>query len=116
MFKLSRMTDLKSTGEKCDDRIVPAYTTDKLRHTKGEIQATVRFDKSIKWRIVDEFGVDFLKYDSDGNIVITFTWSDVPAFYQYILSFGDKAEIISPDNYRKEFAEILKNMHEHYQT
>ena len=51
-----------------------------------------------------------------GNIVITFTWSDVPAFYQYILSFGDKAEIISPDNYRKEFAEILKNMHEHYQT
>lgn len=30
MFKLSRMTDLTATGEKCADRIVPAYTTDKL--------------------------------------------------------------------------------------
>lgn len=116
MFKLSRMTDLKATGEKCGDRIVHVYTTDKLRHTKGEIQATVRFDKSMKWRIVDEFGVDLLKYDSDGNIVVTFTWSDVPAFYQYILSFGNKAEILSPNEYRKEFAEILKNMQEHYQT
>lgn len=114
MFKLGRMTNLKLTGEACGERIVPEYTCDKLRHTKGEVQATVRFDKSVKWRIVDEFGVDFLHYTADGNIELTFTWSDVPAFYQYILSFGDKAEIIAPAAYRQGFADILKKMQGFY--
>lgn len=86
MFKLSRMTELKCTGESCEDRTVPEYTSDKLRHTKGEIEATVRFDKAAKWRIIDEFGADFIKYNAVGDIELTFTWSDVPAFYQYILT------------------------------
>lgn len=114
MFKLSRMTELKCTCESCEERIVPEYTSDKLRHTKGEIEATVRFDKSVKWRIIDEFGADFVKYNADGDIELTFTWSDVPAFYQYILTFGDMAEIVEPVQYRKEFSELLKNMMKKY--
>ena len=41
MFRLSRMADLKNTGEPCAERDVPEYTCDKLRHTKGEIGAVV---------------------------------------------------------------------------
>lgn len=40
---------------------------------------------------------------------------DIPAFYQYILSFGDKAEIIEPKKYRWDFAELLKNMQKKYE-
>lgn len=116
MFKLSRMVELTLDNEFFVGRAVPEYTCDKLRHTTGGITASVRFDKSVKWRIADEFGVDFLRYNSDGDIEVTFTWSDVPAFYQYILSFGDKAEILSPEEYRQGFAEVLKNMQKNYQT
>lgn len=115
MFKLSRMTNLVCTDEKCTDRNVPEYICDKLRHTKGEIQTTVKFDKSVKWRIIDEFGFDFLKYDENGNIIVNFTWSDIPAFYQYILTFGDKAEIIEPPEFRQEFLKLLKNMQKKYE-
>lgn len=115
MFKLSRMTGLSLTDEKCGNRDVPEYVCDKLTHTEGEVEITVKFAESVKWRIIDEYGADFLKYNDNGEIVVTFTWSDLPAFYRYILSFDDKAEIIEPIEYRLEFAELLKRIQRNYQ-
>ena len=115
MFKLSRMTELALTDEKRGDRDVPEYVCDKLEHTEGEVGITVKFDSSVKWRIIDEYGADFLKYSENGEIVVTMTWSDIPAFYRYILSFDNKAEIIEPLEYRREFAEVLKKMQKKYE-
>lgn len=113
MFKLTRMTDL-TVGEKFSPREIPAYSCDKLRHTKGEIAVKVRFDSSVKWRLVDEFGAEYLTEDKDGSITLDFTWSDVPSFYAYIAGFRDAAEIISPEEYRKEFSELLEKMLKKY--
>lgn len=115
MFKLTRMTELVITNEICEDRTVPEYTSDKLRHTRGEIKAAVKFDNSVKWRIIDEFGVDFLKYDEDGDLVMEFTWSDKQSFFSYILTFGSNAEIIDPPEYRQEFAELTNNIYRKYE-
>ena len=114
MFKLTRMTNLRNSGEKCEPRTVPPYTCDKLRHTDGGITAEVLFDKSVKWRLADEFGSEMLRENADGSISMTFTWSDTESFYRYILTYGDKAEIISPKEYRKEFAELIKSISEIY--
>lgn len=116
MFKLSRIADLQLTDMPIENRDIPEYHQQNLWDIDSQIKATVRFDKHVKWRLIDEWGVDFLKYDDDGNIVVTFTWADLPSFFQFILSFGDKAEIIKPAEYRKEFADILKNIQECYQT
>lgn len=116
MFKLTRMTGLRCTGEACPDRAVPEYTCDKLRHTNGEVEATVRFDASVKWRIIDEFGPDFPRYEENGDLLMTFTWSDVPALYRYLLTFGADAEILSPPEYRKDFKELLKKISKRYET
>ena len=72
------------------------------------IIATVKFDISVKWRIIDEFGADFLKYDDSGDLVMEFTWSDKHSFFSYILTFGDSAEIVSPPEYRQEFGALAK--------
>lgn len=116
MFKLTRLDKLICTGEKCPQREVPQYSCDTLRHTRGETQALVRFDKSVKWRVIDEFGHGYGKYDDEGNILLRFTWSDVPSLFQYLLTFGDKAEIIEPSEYRKDFSELLKKIWDKYQT
>ena len=47
MFKLTRMTELAITDDICEERVIPEYTSDKLRHTRGEIKATVKFDTQI---------------------------------------------------------------------
>ena len=116
MFKLTRMTELAVTDEICEDRVVPGFTSDKLRHTRGEIKATVKFDISVKWRIIDEFGADFLKYDDSGDLVMEFTWSDKHSFFNYIMTFGDSAEIVSPQEYCQEFAELAKIIYSKYET
>lgn len=102
MFKLTRITDIKLTGEQREKRDVPMYSCNKLMHSEGGREALVRFDKSVKWRIIDEFGTELPDFDSSGNCTLKFTWTDIPAFYEYILSFGNKAEIIYPEEYRKE--------------
>ncbi len=108
MFKLTRMTELSLAEDKRTRTEIPPYDCDKLRHTKGEIEAKVRFDKSIRWRIIDEFGAENIEYDENGDIVLIFTWSDVPAFYRYMLTFGDKAEILAPQQYREEYRGLLE--------
>ncbi len=116
LFKLSRMTELMCTDEISGERDVPEYTCDKLRHTKGEITAKVKFDISVKWRIIDEFGAEFVKYDDSGDILLEFTWSDEQTFFDYIVTFGGSAEIIEPQEYRRDFAEHIKKILSLYET
>lgn len=115
MFKLTRITKLTLTDEKNSDRIVPEYICKKLWDNIGGIEAVVKFDNSVKWRIVDEFGVDSLKYNENGDIIVAITWSNISALYQYVLSFGDKAEIVAPMEYRQNFAQFLKKMQKKYE-
>lgn len=115
MFKLTRMTELTLTDEKISDRVVPEYICDKQWDNTGGIEFMVKFDDSVKWRIIDEFGMDSLKYDEKGDVIVTITWSNIAALYQYVLSFGDKAEIVAPMEYRQNFAEFLKKMQKKYE-
>ena len=115
MFKLTRMTELTLTDEKISDRSVPEYPCDKQWDNTGGIEVTVKFDDSVKWRIIDEFGTDSLKYNEKGDIIVTITRSNIPALYQYLLSFGDSAEIIAPMEYRQNFANVLINMQKKYE-
>jgi predicted DNA-binding transcriptional regulator YafY len=116
MFKLNRMAKLSLTNAKFADRNVPEFICDKLRHTKGEVKATVKFANSVKWRIIDEFGVDFLNDNADDTLIMNLTWSDKQSFFSYILSFGSDAEIIEPLELRQEFTEFLKKIQVQYET
>lgn len=114
LFKLTRLFDLKNTGEKCEPRDVPPYKCERLWHLNGQITATVRFDDSMKWRVIDEYGMEIPKFNDDGSIEISHTWSDKQNFFGMILSYGDKAEIISPPELRDEFSKLVKKISEIY--
>ncbi len=114
LFKLTRLTDLKNTGKKCETRDIPPYECERLWHLKGQITATVRFDASVKWRVIDEYGPEIPHFNANGSSELTNTWSDKQNFFGMILGFGDKAEIISPPVLRAEFAELVKNISDIY--
>ena len=116
LFKLSRMTELAATGERYTARDVPEYAGDKLTHTEGEVEATVRFSPSVKWRVVDCLGAGKMEYDADGCIVKTFTWSDKQSLFSFLLSFGSDAELLAPPAYRREFAGAVKDILARYKT
>ncbi len=109
MFRLSRITDVSATGNIFESRVIPEYSCDKLRHTKGGLSVTVRFDKSVKWRLADDFGAENITEDTD-ELTHTFNWSDTSSLFSYILTFGDKAEIVSPKKLRQEFVEFAEKI------
>lgn len=116
MFRLGRMTDLIATGEPVGDRDVPRYKPDKLLHGENEIEVSVRFDSSVKWRLADDFGAENIVEDENGNIILDFTWSDEPSLINYIMTFGERAEIIKPEGLRRQMAKQLKLISAKYET
>lgn len=114
MFRLSRLTDLKNTDTKREKRQVPEYVSDKFYHSPDEIEATVKFHNSVKWRLADDYENIDMNINEHGDITLNLTWSDTESFYRYIASFEDKAEIIAPEEYRKEFKSIIKKMYDKY--
>ncbi len=114
MFRLSRLNDLKNTNRKREKRQVPEYVSDKFYHSPDEIKATVKFHNSVKWRLADDYENIDMNINEHGDITLNLTWSDTESFYRYIASFEDKAEIIAPEEYRKEFKSIIKKMYDKY--
>lgn len=114
MFKLSRLANLRNTGSERKKRSVPEYKSNITYHNAEEITATVKFHNSVKWRIADEFENQRLNSDENEYITVTMTWSDAESFYQHISTFGDKAEIIEPKEYREEFKRLIKNIYDKY--
>lgn len=114
MFRLSRLNDLKNTNRKREKRQVPEYVSDKFYHSPDEIEATVKFHNSVKWRLADDYENIDMNVNENGDITLNLTWSDTESFYRYIASFEDKAEIIAPEEYRKEFKSIIKKMYDKY--
>ena len=110
LFKLTRIHDLKCTKEKREKRQIPPYICNKHFQDREEIQAVVKFDPSLKWRIVDEFGIELPRFLENGSILVDITWHNAESFFRYLLSYGDKAEIVSPEKYRLEFADYLKKI------
>lgn len=86
MFKLSRLFELKNTGEKWEQRDVPPYKRESLWDFGGQITATVRFDKSVKWRVLDEYGMEIPKFNEDGSSEFTHTWSNKQSFFSVLYS------------------------------
>lgn len=114
LFKLTRIYELKRINEKREERDIPEYICNKHFQEKEEIQAVVKFDASVKWRIVDEFGIELPRFQEDGSVWVDITWSNAESFFQYLLTYGDKAEIISPEEYRMGFGDYLKKISEKY--
>ena len=115
MFKLTRLTDLKVREEKSAEREVPPYIQSGDFDSESEdVTVTVKFDSSVKWRVVDDQGAECPKFEDDGSCILTFSWSDRPSLYEYLLGFGDHAEIIGPREFRQEFKELLKSISDKY--
>lgn len=70
LFKLSRINDIKRTEKIQEKRNVPKYSCKKQFDRKEDIQAVVKFDADLKWRIADAFVIDVLQVDEKGNILI----------------------------------------------
>lgn len=110
LFKLNRITELK-TGKIITKKHIkspPDFSSENIFPTEFTIEAI--FDSSVKWRIIDEYGIDSFKQLENGKLYFVHESTDKYNLFSWLLTFGEAVELLKPEFLRSEFAEYLKNI------
>lgn len=116
LFKINRMLDLSITENNFIKRNVPDFNLDNDSYYDYNIHAVVIISKEMKWRVIDEFGLDSFTVNDDGNLLFEFDFMDKESLLNWILTFGIHAELIEPANLRDELYNISKTINLKYQN
>ena len=113
MFKLNRMTEL-TAGDPFAPRTAPLPDLEPERIFPVEYQVTVLFDSSCRWRLVEEYGADRFAVEPDGRLRFTGGFPDADSVLSWVLTFGDKAELLEPEKLRKRLGDLAKTLADRY--
>ena len=115
LFKLNRLAELKMTGQEYEIRELPALDMSSEKLFSGSFTVEVRFEASAKWRVIEEFGVDSFREQKDGTLLFSFAFTDEENLFEWLLSYGNRAELLKPEEMRKRLKERIKEMEQKYE-
>ena len=113
LFKLNRMTEL-TAGEPFEARPAPLPDLEPERIFPIKYQVTVLFDPVCRWRLVEEYGVDCFTVEPDGRLRFTGGFPDADSVLSWVLTFGDRAELLEPAGLRERLGELTKTLADRY--
>ena len=110
LFKLNRMDGVQKTGKtfECRDATMPDLSNERI--FPGGIKVKALFDADQKWRLVEEFGSSCFTETDDGRLLFTADYTDMDNLITWIMTFGDKAEVLEPKEARKKIALMVQKM------
>ena len=109
LFKLNRLWELRLTSHTFEPRDIPK---DKLAFDgcfTNEIVAVVLFDAGVKYRLVEEYGPDCYSTLPDGKLRFEFRFTNSEYLLEWVLGFGNRAQLVEPRELRVELASRLQN-------
>lgn len=114
LFKLNRMLDLKMTGQLFEARMLPEMNLNADRIFPENIEAVAVFDPCVKWRLIDEYGVDSFSEREDGMLVFRSGFMEKESLFGWLLGFGTSVELVEPLALREEFSAVVGNIMKKY--
>ena len=114
LFKLNRMTGLQLTGECFEKREVSLPDLKNEKIFPGGIRVKAVFEAECKWRLVEEFGVDCFEEQEDGKLLFHADYTDKENLISWLLTFGDLAYLLEPEEIREELKGIIERMRKKY--
>lgn len=114
LFKLNRMAELRLSRAGFEPRKVPLPDLKNERIFPGGIRVKAVFEPECKWRLVEEFGLDCFEEQEDGKLLFHADYTDQDNLISWLLTFGDRAELLEPENIRKELRELIEAMRKRY--
>ena len=110
LFKLNRMDGVQKTGKhfECREIAMPDLSNEKI--FSGGIKVKALFDADQKWRLVEEFGTSCFTENYDGRLLFTTDYTDMENLITWIMTFGDKAEVLEPKEAREKIATMVQKM------
>ena len=74
------------------------------------IKVKALFDADMKWRLVEEFGMKCYSETKDGKLLFEEYYSDMDNLVSWMLTFGDKVEVLEPEEVRERLKAMADNM------
>ena len=116
LFKLNRMDKVVRTEETFVCRNVPQPELTAEPAYPREIVLKALFAPDMKWRLVEEFGPDCYEVAKDGRLLLVENYFDLDNMVMWLLTFGDKVEVLEPPEARdrlRTIADAMSKMYEH---
>ena len=113
LFKLNRMTNL-TASEPFAPRCAPLPDLEPERVFPVKYQVTVLFDPVCRWRLVEEYGADCFIVEPDGRLRFTGGFPDEDSVLGWVLTFGDKAELVEPEELRDRLGALVRALADRY--
>ena len=110
LFKLNRMVHVreKDTVFVCREAALPDLSDEKI--FPGGIKVKALFEADQKWRLVEEFGPACFTEYGDGRLLFTADHTDMESLVTWLMTFGDKVEVLEPKEARNEIARMANKM------
>ena len=110
LFKLNRMVHVreKDTVFVCREAALPDLSDEKI--FPGGIKVKALFEADQKWRLVEEFGPACFTEYGDGRLLFTADYTDMENLVTWLMTFGDKVEVLEPKEARNEIARMANKM------
>ncbi len=96
LYKLNRISSMESTNEDFNPKEIPPDKLDFGTYFTDEIKTVILFDKSEEYRLIEDYGVGSFEETIDGKLLFSFPFTNEDYLLSWVLSFGDKAELIEP--------------------
>ena len=114
-FKLTRIRNLEITNDEYIRSIPEQIFVEEEKFEMETVKVTLLFDKSMSFRVYDKFD-DEVTENQDGSLLVETVMPNNELLISHILSWGDKVEVISPQNIRNKISERAKKIYENYKT
>ena len=110
LFKLNRMDKVKETKKEFECRNAPVPDLSSVLKFPRNIVLKALFDPDMKWRLVEEFGPDCYEVQEDGRLLLIKDYADIDNLTMWMLTFGDKVEVIEPEEVRERLKKMAGSM------
>ncbi|RDU23017.1 helix-turn-helix transcriptional regulator [Anaerosacchariphilus polymeriproducens] len=110
LFKLNRILQLHILEEFFFARPIKSYEKQIEQYFRNEIHFIAKFDADVKWRLIDEYGIDSFQELEDNTLIFEYDFSNREYLLRWILSFGKHVEILEPADFKKEYQEQVLQM------
>ena len=110
MFKLNRMDGVAhgEIFEKRKEIPAPDLSNDKIFPAKGRVKAV--FDPSMKWQLVEDYGVGSFEELPDGRLLFEHDYADEESLISWMLSCKGQAVLLEPVSVRNKLQRIICDM------
>lgn len=106
IFKIVRMRNI-CVCEQTFIRSIPIEVGEIKEDKNESITLKLKISKDVGYRVYDEFDIDNILCDNDGDFIVTVQYPKNDWIYGYILSFGNKVKVLEPIDVRNRILQII---------